>query len=69
MSVVIDLLSRRIVGWFMLRRMITELALQALLTAVWHKKPKNTCDLCVRSGARFLFLFTASELFFSRCLV
>lgn len=42
LSVVIDLFSRRVVGWSMQTRMTTELALQALLTAVWRRKPKGT---------------------------
>ena len=40
LSVVIDLFSRRVVGWSAQPRMTTELALQALLTAVWRRKPK-----------------------------
>jgi putative transposase len=40
-SVVIDLFSRRVVGWSAQPRMTTELALQALLAAVWRRKPKT----------------------------
>ena len=37
---VIDLYSRRVVGWFMQSRQITDLVLQALLMAVC-RKPRN----------------------------
>ena len=40
LSVVIDLLSRHVVGWSARPRMTTDLALQALLVAVWPRKPK-----------------------------
>jgi len=39
--VVIDLYSRRVVGWAMQSRQMTGLVLQALLMAVWRRKPKN----------------------------
>jgi transposase InsO family protein len=39
LSVVIDLFSRRVVGWSAQPRMTTDLALQALLAAVWRRKP------------------------------
>ncbi len=38
LAVVIDLFSRRVVGWSMQSRMTTDLALQALLSAVWRRK-------------------------------
>lgn len=41
LSVVIDLFSRKVVGWSMQPRMTTELALQSLLMAVWRRKPTN----------------------------
>jgi putative transposase len=41
LDVVIDLFSRRVVGWLMQSRMTTDLALQALLAAVWRRKPKQ----------------------------
>ena len=40
-AVVIDLFSRRVVGWSMQSRILTDLALQALLMAVWRRKPKR----------------------------
>jgi putative transposase len=39
LGVVIDLFSRRVVGWSAQSRMTTELALQAQLMAVWRRKP------------------------------
>ncbi len=40
LSVVIDLFSRRVVGWSAQPRTTTDLALQVLLAAVWRRKPK-----------------------------
>jgi len=39
LAVVMDLFSRRIVGWAMDKRMKTDLALNALAMAYWHRKP------------------------------
>ena len=39
LAVVIDLYSRRVVGWSMQSRQPTDLVLQALLMAVWRRKP------------------------------
>jgi putative transposase len=41
LAVVIDLYSRRVVGWAMQSRQTTDVVLQALLMAVWRRKPKN----------------------------
>lgn len=41
LSVVIDLFSRRVIGWSAQTRMTTDLALQALLATVWRRKPKE----------------------------
>jgi putative transposase len=41
LAVVIDLFSRRVTGWSMQGRSYTDLALQALLMAVWRRKPKT----------------------------
>ena len=41
LAVVIDLFSRRVVGWSIQSRMTTDLALQALLSAIWRRKPKH----------------------------
>jgi putative transposase len=42
LAVVIDLYSRRVVGWSMHSRMQTDLVLNALLMALWRRKPPNT---------------------------
>jgi putative transposase len=41
LSIVIDLFSRHVVGWSAQPRMTTDLVLQALLAAVWRRKPKT----------------------------
>ena len=38
---VVDLFSRLVVGWSMKSRITTDLVLDALLTALWRRKPKN----------------------------
>lgn len=53
LSVVIDLFSRRVVGWSMQPRMTTELALQALLAAIWRRKPKGTVLVHSDQGSQF----------------
>ena len=53
LSVVLDLFSRQIIGWSMQSRIDRELALNALLMAVWRRKPKD--DVIVHSdhGSQF----------------
>jgi len=41
LAVVLDLFSRQIVGWSMQPRMTSELALNALLMAMWRRKPEH----------------------------
>lgn len=41
LAVVIDLFSRQVVGWSMQPQMHADLALKALLMAVWRRKPKT----------------------------
>jgi putative transposase len=53
LSVVIDLFSRRVVGWSAQPRMTTELALQALLAAVWRRKPKTKVMIHSDQGSQF----------------
>ena len=53
LAVVIDLFSRRVVGWSMQSRMTTDLALQALLSAVWRRKPKTTMIIHSDQGSQF----------------
>ena len=52
-AIVIDLFSRRVVGWSMQSRMTTDLALQALLSAVWRRKPKSKILIHSDQGAQF----------------
>ncbi len=41
LTVVIDLYPCKVVGWAMQSRQRTDLVLQAVLMAVWRRKPKN----------------------------
>ncbi len=41
LAVVIDLYSRRVVGWSLRSRQTTDVVLHALLMAVWGRKPKG----------------------------
>ena len=50
LAVVIDLFSRRVVGWSAQPRMTTDLALQALLAAVWRRKPRHRIMIHSVSG-------------------
>lgn len=49
----IDLFSRRVVGWSAQPRMTTDLALQALLAAVWRRKPKTKVMIHSDQGSQF----------------
>ena len=53
LAVVIDLFSRRVVGWSMQSRMTTDLVLQALLMAVWRRKPKRRVMIHSDQGSQF----------------
>lgn len=53
LSVVIDLFSRRVVGWSAQPRMTTDLALQALLMAVWRRKPSGKVTVHSDQGSQF----------------
>lgn len=53
LAVVIDLFSRRVVGWSAKPRMTTDLALQALLAAVWRRKPKARVMIHSDQGSQF----------------
>ena len=53
LSVVIDLFSRRVVGWSAQSRMTTDLALQALLAAIWRRKPKHRVMIHSDQGSQF----------------
>lgn len=62
LAVVIDLYSRRVVGWSMQGRQTTDVALQALLSAVWRRKPKNKVLIHSDQGSQFTSMDWASFL-------
>jgi len=53
LAVVIDLFSRRVVGWSMQSRMTTDLALRASWSAVWRRKPKQKVVIHSDQGSQF----------------
>ena len=53
LAAVIDLYSRKVVGWSMGSRMQTSLALNALLMAVWRRKPTDKVIVHSDQGAQF----------------
>jgi len=53
LAVVIDLFSRKVVGWIMQSRQTTDLVLQALFMAVWRRKPKEKVLIHSDQGSQF----------------
>jgi putative transposase len=53
LCVVIDLYSRRVIGWSMKDRMKTELVLDALLMAVWRRSPISEVVIHTDQGSQF----------------
>ncbi|WP_250658436.1 IS3 family transposase [Alkalimarinus coralli] len=53
LAVVIDLYSRQVVGWSMDSRMEASLVLNALLMAVWRRKPVNRVLIHSDQGSQF----------------
>jgi len=53
LAVVIDLYSRRVIGWSMQSRMHMDLVLSALLMAVWRRKPKSKVIIHSDQGSQF----------------
>lgn len=53
LAVVIDLYSRRVIGWSMQSRQTTDVVLQALLMAVWRRKPKGKVLIHSDQGSQF----------------
>ncbi len=53
LAVVIDLYSRRVVGWQMQSRQTADLVCQALLMAVWRRKPKQAVLIHSDQGSQF----------------
>ena len=62
LAVVLDLFSRRVVGWSMQARQATNVVLQALLAAVWRRKPKSRVLVHSDQGCQFTSLEWASFL-------
>ncbi len=62
LAVVIDLYSRRVIGWSMQSRQTTDVVLQALLMAVWRRKPKNKVLVHSDQGSQFTSMDWASFL-------
>ena len=53
LAVVLDLFSRQVIGWSMGSRIDTELALNALLMALWRRRPKETVLVHSDQGCQF----------------
>ena len=53
LAVVIDLFSRRVVGWAVQSRQTTDVVLQALLMATWRRKPKAKVLIHSDQGSQF----------------
>lgn len=53
LAVVIDLFSRQIIGWSMQSKMHADLVLNALLMAVWRRKPKNEVMVHSDQGSQY----------------
>jgi putative transposase len=53
LPVVMDLYSRRIIGWSMQNTLHRDLVVQALLTAVWKRRPKNEVIIHSDQGAQY----------------
>jgi len=62
LAVVIDLYSRRVVGWSMQSRQTTDVVLQALLMAVWRRKPQGKVLIHSDQGSQFTSMDWASFL-------
>jgi len=62
LAAVIDLYARRVVGWSLQSRQTTDIVLQALLMAVWRRKPKNRVLVHSDQGSQFTSMDWASFL-------
>ena len=53
LAVVVDLFSRRVIGWSMQSRITKELVLDALLMAVWRRSPKSKVIVHSDQGSQY----------------
>jgi len=53
LGVVLDLFARKVVGWSMQSRITKELVLDALLMAVWRRKPSSTVTVHSDQGSQY----------------
>ena len=53
LAVVLDLFSRRVIGWSMQSRITKELVLDALLMAVWQRKPSGKVVVHSDQGSQY----------------
>lgn len=53
LAVVIDLFSRRVIGWSMNSRITTDLVLDALLMALWRRKPHKKVLIHSDQGSQY----------------
>jgi len=53
LAVVIDLFSRQVIGWSMQPQMHADLVLNAMLMAVWRRKPKNEVLVHSDQGSQY----------------
>jgi putative transposase len=53
LAVVIDLFSRQVIGWSMQPKMHVDLVLNALVMAVWRRKPKNEVAIHSDQGSQY----------------
>jgi len=62
LAVVLDLFSRRVIGWSLQSRQTTEAVLQAVHMAVWRRRPKNRVLIHSDQGSQFTSMEWASFL-------
>ena len=53
LAVVLDLFSRRVIGWSMRSRIDSELAINALLMAIWRRTPKAPVTVHPDQGSQY----------------
>ena len=53
LAIILDLFSRQIVGWSMASRMQSDLVLQALLMAVWRRRPDREVIVHSDQGTQY----------------